>query len=354
MKNRDAVKIFIVYQDDPATRHNPVPKNRGLEKVFEAFAGKDILAVPVVYHDDFYSEIREQLLNADAVLVWVNPIVDGRDRTKLNSLLGELSQKGIFVSTHPDIIQKLGTKEVLYRTREVGWGSDVYLYSTIDDMKRQIPERLALGEIRVIKQNRGQSGEGVWRVERESGSSPFGLESQVRVQHAKSGSAPEVMTLTNFFDLCEPYFKAESGHGCVIDQAYETRIAEGMIRCYLVHDKVAGFGRQEIVALYPNQPDGTPAPQVTKRHYHDASKAEFQKLKQLVEDKWVPAAQKILGIETKRLPVLWDCDFMFGKRDSSDQDTFVLCEINVSCVSPFPESAAEPLVDAVLNQLNLI
>ena len=80
---------------------------------------------------------------------------------------------------------------------------------------------------------------------------------------------------------------------------------------------------------------------------------ELQRLKHLVEVDWVPAAQRLLQINTSDLPALWDCDFMFGPKDANGHDTYVLCEINVSCVSPFPESAAAPLAKAVLKQISL-
>jgi hypothetical protein len=40
------------------------------------------------------------------------------------------------------------------------------------------------------------------------------------------------------------------------------------------------------------------------------------------------------------LPIIWDADFLYGPRDAAGQDTYVLCEINVSSVFPFPEQAA--------------
>jgi hypothetical protein len=46
--------------------------------------------------------------------------------------------------------------------------------------------------------------------------------------------------------------------------------------------------------------------------------------------------QQRLGIAVSDLPVLWDTDFLYGAKDASGDDTYVLCEINVSCVSPFP------------------
>jgi len=55
------------------------------------------------------------------------------------------------------------------------------------------------------------------------------------------------------------------------------------------------------------------------------------------------AMQRLLGIDTDRLPVLWDCDFLLGPKDELGKDTYVLCEINVSSVSPFPESAVMPM-----------
>ena len=54
-----------------------------------------------------------------------------------------------------------------------------------------------------------------------------------------------------------------------------------------------------------------------------------------------------LGIEADQLPVLWDADFLLGPKDAAGQDTYVLCEINVSSVSPYPEWA-NPLLATTL------
>jgi hypothetical protein len=53
----------------------------------------------------------------------------------------------------------------------------------------------------------------------------------------------------------------------------------------------------------------------------------------------------------QRLPILWDCDFLFGAPDATGSDTYVLCEINVSSVAPYPESATLPIVAATKAQL---
>jgi hypothetical protein len=81
---------------------------------------------------------------------------------------------------------------------------------------------------------------------------------------------------------------------------------------------------------------------------------QFQSLKRQLELKWVPAMQRLLDIETAQLPVLWDCDFLLGPRNDAGEDTYVLCEINVSSVSPFPDAAVEPLARATLARVQAL
>jgi hypothetical protein len=153
------------------------------------------------------------------------------------------------------------------------------------------------------------------------------------------------MPLAEFFKRCEQYF---IGSGKVIDQAYQSRLAEGMIRCYLVHDQVAGFGHQAINALYPTPPGVNPseAPQPGPRLYHPPTLPEFQPLKHKLEQEWVPALQKVFEIQTDSLPIIWDADFLLGPKDTAGEDTYVLCEINASSVAPYPDSAVPFMAQA--------
>jgi hypothetical protein len=57
--------------------------------------------------------------------------------------------------------------------------------------------------------------------------------------------------------------------------------------------------------------------------------------------------QHTVGIDRPLLPLLWDADFLYGPR-TEGIDSYVLCEINVSSVSPFPAQAIERLASAVL------
>jgi hypothetical protein len=342
-------RVAILYPGDREARRTATPEKCRFSKVFDALAALGAHAEPAIYHDEFCEEVRQQLLKVDGVVVWVNPIEDGSDRSVLDAMLREVSASDVFVSAHPDIILKLGTKEVLYRTRDLGWGCNTHLYRSMDQLRRELPARLAAGEARVLKQYRGNGGVGVWKVESapraaaDSGrgnAAPPMDKTRVRVRHAKRGCVEETMPLGEFLGRCEPYF---SGNGRMIDQAYQLRLPEGMIRCYLVHDKVAGFGHQAINAL------GS-APQPGPRYYHPPDTREFQRLKRQLELEWVPAMQRLLAIDTVQLPVLWDCDFLLGRKNDAGENTYVLCEINASSVSPFPDSAVEPVARAAIAQ----
>jgi len=339
-------RVALLYPGNREARKSATPANSRFLPIFDALAALGAHAEPAVYHDDFCDEVRGQLMQADAVLVWVNPVDGGRDRSVLDAMLRDVAASGVFVSTHPDVILKLGTKEVLHQTRDIGWGSDTHLYRSLDQMRRELPMRLAGGKARVLKQYRGQSGDGVWKVEAVAAGAPA-PESLVRVRHAKRGSPEEDIALSEFYGRCAQYF---AGDGRMVDQAYQERLPEGMTRCYLVHDKVAGFGHQAVNMLCPAAPGApaTEAPLPGPRLYHPDTKPEFQALKKLLESNWIPAAQRLLEIETKDLPVLWDCDFLLGPKTEAGHDTYVLCEINVSSVSPFPDSAVGPMARAAL------
>jgi hypothetical protein len=350
-------RIAILSPGDRQARRNATSDNSRFSDLFRAFAKRRIHAEPAIYHDDFREDVREQLMQADGVLVWVNPIEGGRDRSALDAMLRDVAASGVFVSTHPDVIVKLGTKEVLYRTRDIGWGCETRLYGSMEQMTRELPLRLTAGKARVLKQNRGNGGNGVWKVQLlkhhlEGGRncSPAAVpqpETVVRVRHAVRGCIEEDIMLGDFYKRCEPYFAANAR---MIEQEYQERLSEGMIRCYLVHDTVAGFGHQAVNALYPAPPGAPPteAPLPGPRLYHPPTMPEFQHLKTKLEQEWVPAAQRLLELDTESLPVLWDCDFLLGQKAHNGEDSYILCEINVSSVAPYPESAVPYVVDATV------
>jgi hypothetical protein len=336
--------VALLYPGDRAMRDRSDPAESRFAALFDAFASAGVKAVPAVYNDDFAAEVEAQLRECRLVLAWCNPIQDGRRRDRLDAMLRRLSDAGVVVSAHPDAILKLGTKDVLFDTRDLPFGSDVHRIESLAQLEAQLPERLA--NARVLKQHRGHSGIGIWRVElAEAGSRPLRL----RVRHAQRGSIEEAMDFPTLLAILAPYFEPANG-GHMIDQAWQPRLVEGMVRAYLVQDRVAGFGQQSINALHPGAA-GEPAPQPGPRLYHAADLPQFQQLKELLETGWVEMLCARVGLTREQLPFLWDCDFMLGEPAGAASERYVLCEINVSSVSPFPPSAIQPLVSAVQRRL---
>jgi hypothetical protein len=342
-------KIAVLWRGDREARHNASPQNNRFYRIFEELAAAGIDAEPAVYDEAFGDEVRDQLLRAQGVLVWVDPIHQGKTRVALDPLLREVAAQGPWVSAHPDVILRMGVKEVLHRTKHLGWGTDTHLYRTMAEFRTQFPARLRQDGPRVLKQNRGNAGQGVWKI--EAISSYSGDVMPVRVLHAQRGSIVEQMALDDFMRRCERYF-GESG--CIIDQPFQPRLPEGMIRCYVGIDKVVGFGHQLIKALIPPPPEGpnSPEAQPGPRIMHGPDAAPFQALRARMETEWVPQLMEVLGIARGDLPIIWDADFLYGPRMPGGDDTYVLCEINVSSVFAIPDQAPAAIARLVWERLH--
>jgi hypothetical protein len=334
----EVARVGVVWRGDPSDPDPELSETR-LARVFAALASRGLTAVPVVYDDTAVDQARERLLTLDAALVWVDPIAGGSTRVTLDAMLRDVAAQGVWVSAHPDVILKMGTKEVLVQTRDLGWGTDCRLYRTPEELRTRLPALLAAGP-RVLKQHRGNNGFGVWKVE-------LADEGAVQLLEAERGSSIRKMTLSAALESFGPYF---SDGGCMIDQPYQD-LTNGMVRCYLVQDRVAGFGHQYVTALAALPEGETQSPLPPPRLYYGPDRSEFQGLKRVIEAEWVPQMQKLLGLDTDTLPALWDADFLYGPPDSAGNDSFVLCEINVSSVFPFPDEALEPLAEATLRMV---
>ena len=329
-------RVAVVWRGDREARRTATPHNNRFHRIFEELAAIGIYAEPAVFDEAFADEVRRQLLTMNGVLVWVDPLHEGKTRAVLDPLLRDVAALGPWVSAHPDVIVKMGVKEVLHRTRHLGWGTDTRLYRSAREFRDTFPECLRGAAPRVLKQNRGNAGQGVWEVELID-PRPDGAPA-VRVLHAQRGSMPEDLPLAEFLARCEPYFRLD---GCIVDQPFQPRLPEGMIRCYMGADRVVGFGQQFIKALIPPPPEGpnSEAAQPGPRIMHPASAEPFQALRTKVETEWTPQMMAVLGIEAESLPIIWDADFLYGPRRTSGEDTYVLCEINVSSVFAIPDQA---------------
>jgi hypothetical protein len=304
--------------------------------MFAAFAELGVEAVPVVYSDSAVAAVRKQLFALDGVLVWVNPIEQGLDRSTLDPLLREVADARVWVSAHPDVILKLATKRVLVDTARMSWSAGAHLYGTFDQLRAELPDRLGDGAV-VLKQYRGMGGDGVWKVE-------TGQDGSVLVQHAAVGGDPERMRLEAFLGRCQPYFRHG---GLMVEQPFQPRAAEGMIRVYLSHDEVVGFAHQYPRGLLP---PSVAASLPTGKAFQVPSAPAYRDLRAQVEA-WVRELQRIVDVDRASLPVIWDADFLYGPKAVAGDDTYVLCEINASSTFAFPEHAMPTVARAAIERI---
>jgi hypothetical protein len=306
------------------------PAQSKLRGVFAAFADLGARAEPVVYDDTRVDAVRAQLVELDGVLVWVNPIEHGLDRSSLDPLLREAAGAGVFVSAHPDVILRMGTKQVLADTQAMSWGTPTRVFRSVDELR----DGLDHDRVVVLKQYRGMGGDGVWKVERIS-------TNVFAVQHASGGGQPQTMQVEDFLARCEPYF---AGDGRMVEQPYQPRLGEGMTRVYCSHDAVVGFAHQYPRGLLPPEIDRDSLPR--EKRFERADAAAFAALRERMEHEWLPELQSVLALRREELPVIWDADFL-----RAEDGRPVLCEINVSSTFAFPEHAYAAVARAALERI---
>lgn len=301
----------------------------------------------VIYNDELAEGLYNILLDFDAILVWVNPIEQGKDRKKLDSLLTKLAENGCMVSAHPEVILKIGTKDILFKTKDMGWAGHVDLYSSYEDFSERFRASLQNTGSKVLKQYRGNGGNGVFKIVNSN------TGKGVTITHAKNPPDTKEYSWNDFLETFRPYFK---NGGLLVEQDWNQNHQNGMVRCYLCGNKVAGFGYQEINALYEfTTSSGSIHLPPSKRYYFTENCGLFQDLKIAMETIWVPQLQQEQAISKDMLPVIWDADFFINDVNGTTVNSkYSLCEINASSVSPFPPSAIKFIVEEIRARINLI
>ncbi|HEX5008418.1 MAG TPA: Cj0069 family protein [Hyphomonadaceae bacterium] len=328
-------RVVIIWRGSDSDRAQSARYEGRLAPVIEALRRRGLSPDPVVYFDREAEALRRRLHGAAGALVWVNPLAEGQTRATLNALLREAAQAGVFVSAHPDVIDAMGTKRVLFDTRMLSWSADIDLYEDMEGLVRRLPRKLAAGEARVLKPLRGNDGQGVLKLQ-------LMTDGRVRLQRA----ADDLVEFHDLHDLPErlaPLFV----HGAVIDQSFNDNAAAGMVRCYMVQNRVAGFAVQQ-----PRIEGANAFAMQSAKAMHGPDAPDLQDLRMSMEEEWTPGLQRLLAIETQSLPVLWDADFLLRPMGATSSSRFVLCEINVSCVSPFPATVPDMLSEAAARAIS--
>ncbi|WP_341299570.1 Cj0069 family protein [Lysinibacillus sp. FSL H8-0500] len=258
------------------------------------------------------------------------------------AMLRELCQTGIIGMPHPDAMISYGSKDVLSKLTTTNLvPDDTFAYYTIEAFKAQFPASLALTE-RVLKQNRGSTGEGIWRVKLAEplaeGAMEVPLDAKIKCTEAKDNHV-EYWQLGDFMTFCEQYITGTNG--MLIDMRFLPRITEGEIRLLML--------RHHPVHVVHKKPadteDAFSATLFSGAQYRYDTPEDWAELVQNFLAQ-LPQVTSLLG--NYDLPLIWTADFMLDTNEAGE-DCYILGEMNCSCVGFTSElSLAHQVAEEIL------
>jgi hypothetical protein len=272
-------------------------------------------------------------------------------QAKLDTLLTELSEAGVLVLSTPELIRAMGAKDALVKIKHLQVGiQDTSVYTTPEQLWEGFRMSIAF-QPRVIKQNRGSQGEGIWicKLQDESqycenyGDVIADLDTPLVLMEAFDNHV-EIHTVAEFIEFCVNgrtdlsgewsstgvgrYLEGgiESG-AMLVDQRFLPRIVEGEVRCTMVGSELIGLVHKkpqegglsctlQSGAIYTNYSSDAP---------------EFSSLVNKFRTD-IPHILECFGMTDQPLPLLWTADFIYGNPDENGNDTFFVGEFNCSCV----------------------
>ena len=271
--------------------------------------------------DEIYRYVKN---NAIGYVSRINP-GNLKEENQYFEMLRKLCNDGIIGMPHPDAMIGYGAKDALVKLNDTSLvPNDTYAYYDIDTFKKNFPRSLANGQ-RVLKQNRGSTGEGIWRIQLleslSKDATEIPLNTKIKCTEAKDNHT-QVRELGEFMDFCNQYIIGDNG--MLVDMAFLPRIIEGEIRLLMLHDKPIN-----VVHKKPAQGgDNFSATLFSGAKYRYDDPKEWDTLVKSFLSQ-LPLIKKKLG--DYELPLIWTADFILDNNNDGS-DKYVLGEINCSCV----------------------
>lgn len=327
---------------------------------------------------------KAALSKYDAIIVRINPgqiSQGGGSQAEFDSLM---TSTGKPVFSSPAVQMQLGSKNALTKIKDLKCGlPDTYTYYTrggaggLTGLEEGF-KKCAAFQPRVIKQNRGSSGEGIWLVWRckpqrlsdgsyipytdaeytevcpNLGDAVLGDDDVIKLMEMVDNHV-EYHTVKEFIAYCEhgkdhpdagewistgnaPYLDpasmidmngVSSGDGQLVDQRLLPRIVEGEVRMQMVGGKL-----YKIIHKKPDSGGMSAVGGIAKYTFFDPDDpnlpAEYVGLKKKFEQE-IPAIMECMGLDGEPLPLWWTGDFI-PMDDGKGGTDFVIGEFNCSCV----------------------
>lgn len=317
----------VFFEAEGGTDKGPDGHRKDTLPMVHALEAKGWNAEVIFYRDDSRAEIFDRVrTTADAYVSRINPGNIPSGEGLYFGMLRDLCAAGVVGMPHPDAMIGYGAKDALVKLRDTPLvPPDTSAYYTVEELHRSLPLTLSLGE-RVLKQNRGSTGEGIWRVALADSrpfpkGAPLPNDAAIKCTEAVDNHV-EMRTLGDFMSFCEHYIVGD--YGMLVDMRFLPRIKEGEIRILLV-------GPKPIFVVHKKPAETADAFSATlfsgaKYTYDDPAK--WQPLVDMFLAALPTVMEKLGGYE---VPLIWTADFMLDW-DEQGRDKYVLGEINCSCV----------------------
>jgi len=303
-------------------------------------------------HDKFFDVVK----NFDAIIVRCNPgqiKADGGDQGKFDNGMRAIRKKGIQVWPAPDVMEFMGAKDALCKIATLNIGlEDTLAYYDPAVFAAGFKKTMAF-QPRVIKQNRGSSGEGIWIIKLKSGDycKTYGERScgddEVLDLMEANDNHSEEHTVAEFIEFCVNGRTGKSGEwtskgvgkyleggkdagGQLVDQRFCPRIVEGELRYNMVADTLVG-----IIHKKPKE-GGISAVGGTGSVYtfYGPKEKKFAGLTKSFLTDDLSKIMPSLGLESEPIPLWWTSDFINSSPVGTDpkDEKWIVGEFNCSCV----------------------
>lgn len=279
----------------------------------------------VFYNPKRKDELFEYIKNkATIVISRINP-GNLKEVDEYFVFLKSLSDVGININTHPDVMINLDFKDILEKLKNSLVGDKgTFFYHTYKEFKNDFPTILEKYRVRVLKTNYGSTGEGVYLISLRDDDSIICTEAVNNIKYFYENMTEFINSFKDNFnhdESSEIYFKGKSGFvGC----RYLPRIIEGEIRALLVGGKIASIVHKKPA----NGEFSATLFSGATYEYHKPTNPKYKKVVELTLNALVDIKKYLNG---QNYPLLWTMDYILDY-DKKGNDKFVLSEINCSCV----------------------
>merc|ERR1719146_91736 len=303
-------------------------------------------------HDTFFDVVKA----FDALIVRCNPgqiKADGGSQQKFDDGMRELKKLGIQVWPSPDVMEFMGAKDALTKIANMNIGlEDTLAYYTAEEFTAGFKKTMAF-QPRVIKQNRGSAGEGIWicKLKAENYCATFGERScedaeLLDLMEANDNHAEE-HSVAEFIEFCVNGRTGKSGTwtskgegkyleggkeagGQLVDQRFCPRIVEGELRYNQIGDGLVGIIHKKPAEGGISAAGGTGSIYT----YYGPDEPKFKTLTDNFLSKDLPFVMPALDLAEEPLPLWWTTDFILSSPEGTPEaeEKWIVGEFNCSCV----------------------